>query len=600
MKNPGLIFGEHIKTEKIKKRRYDDSPRKKRSMRGSLLFILLFIACGILFTRLVSLQVVKGSYYRQLADSNRTRTTVIHAPRGVIFDRNGTPLVFNTPGYRKVEKNKTSFLNQNTALQLIAKGARNIEVDSLRKYPFKEAFAHVIGYVGQISEEGLKDPAYASYAPTDILGKTGIEREYEDMLRGKDGKELNEVDATGKVLRTLGETDPIPGKDITLTLDADLQQKAYTAMQKVQRGALIISKPDGEILSLVSMPSFDPNLFTLGSDYKASSSGYQNVTSILVDGKNQPLLNRAIGGVYPPGSTFKLVTAAAGLEDKIIDRNYQVDDTGVIKIGSFSFANWYYLENGKTDGEVNVVKAIARSNDIFFYKLAEKVGVTKLSEEAKKFGMGERLGIDLDGEESGLVPTKQWKQKTIGEDWYLGDTYHYGIGQGYLLSTPLQVNAWTQAIANGGILYRPHLLQTNTPNAMGERFLSDSTVSLIREGMIGSCNTGGVAWPFFDFKVKNANLPIDGKNFTAAQTASGSAQVSDVSDYRHVAVACKTGTAQYGDEETSPHAWITLYAPAYNPEIVVTVLSEESGQGSNVAGPIAKEVVTAYFEGKKE
>ena len=292
-----------------------------------------------------------------------------------------------------------------------------------------------------------------------------------------------------------------------------------------------------------------------------------------MDSDNQPLLNRAIGGTYPPGSTFKLIVAAAGLEDKVIDSNFTIQDTGILSLGSFSFSNWYFTQYGRTDGEVNIVKAIQRSNDIFFYKLAGLVGVDKLSQFAEKFGLGKKLGIDLTGEQSGIVPTEEWKKQTVGENWYLGDTYHYGIGQGYLLTTPLQVNYWTQIIANGGIGYGPHLLKTHlSPSGENsklktQKFLSNETVSLIKEGMIKACSPGGVAWPLFGFKVKDKEIKI----------------------------ACKTGTAQHGGEDTMPHAWITLFAPADNPEIIITVLSESSGEGSNVTAPIAKKILEEWF-----
>jgi penicillin-binding protein 2 len=239
------------------------------------------------------------------------------------------------------------------------------------------------------------------------------------------------------------------------------------------------------------------------------------------------------------------------------------------------------------------VKAIKRSNDIFFYKVGNLLGVDKLSAFATKFGLGKRLGIDLQGEAGGLVPTKEWKQKTFGEDWYLGDDYHYGIGQGFLLTTPLQVNSWTETIANGGTVYEPHLLKNQESRVKNQDVVSDKNIGLIRQGMVEACETGGVAWPFFNFKVQNPKLQIDGKYILEAPAATMSANFKD---YRHVAVACKTGTAQHGGEDTKPHAWITVFAPAYNPQVVVTVLSEESGEGSNIAGPIAKEILEKWFE----
>ncbi len=366
----------------------------------------------------------------------------------------------------------------------------------------------------------------------------------------------------------------------------------YSAAEDIEKGAVIVSKPNGEILAMVSKPSYDPNLFTLDSTYHvAPDSAYKNISSVLTDGQGQPLLNRVIGGVYPPGSTFKLVVAAAGLEDKIIDSRYSVTDTGVLKVGEFSFANWYYTEyGGKESGDVNVVRALARSNDIFFYKLAELLNVDRLSAMAKKFGLGNVSGIDLPGEAKGTVPTREWKKANIGDSWYLGDTYHFGIGQGFLLTTPLQVNMWTAAIANSGVLAEPYLIKdsANARATVGrQKLLSEKTIELIRQGMVESCSTGGVAWPLFEFKVQNSKLKVDGKNFM--KVASSSA------DTRQVSIACKTGTAQHGGEKTLPHAWITLFAPAYDPQVVVTVLSESSGEGSNKAAPVAKRILEAYF-----
>ena len=257
-------------------------------------------------------------------------------------------------------------------------------------------------------------------------------------------------------------------------------------------------------------------------------------------------------------------------------------------IGQFSFANWFYLQYGKKEpGELDVRRALARSNDIFFYQLSQKVTEKRISDMARKVGSGNKLGIDLSGELPGTVPSDEWKRRVIGEQWYLGDTYHYGIGQGYLLSTPLQVNAWTQVVANGGNLYRPRLLLDAPSQKIRSGIMSEKTISLIREGMIQSCTPEGVAFPLYDFKVKNPKLQIDGKNIT--KVASGSA------DMRHVTVACKTGTAQHGGEETLPHAWITLFAPAFNPEVVVTVLVEEKGEGSAEAAPIARKVLEEWF-----
>ncbi len=597
----GAAFSDYIYTEKpslLKSKRNYDSDEPVR-IRALLLPIILIISLVILFIRLFYLQVVNGQEYRLLSDTNRTRTTTIYAPRGIIFDTNGKPLVFNTPGFRKFVNNKAELLDANTGIELLAQGDKQVQIDSLRQYPFRDSLAHVLGYIGQISTNELSLPQYASYSVGDEVGKMGIEQQYEQLLRGTNGQKLVEVNAEGKPVRTLGQTDPIPGRNITITIDSDLQQTTYDAMQAIPKGAAIVSRPNGEILSLVSKPSFDPNLFTLGTHYiPASSSAYQSVSNVLLDSQNQPLLDRAISGQYPPGSTFKLLVAAAGLEDKKIDANYTVDDTGILKVGDFSFTNWYYTQYGKTEGTINVIRAITRSNDIFFYKLGNLLGVDAISQEAAKFGVGKKLGIDLAGEQAGLLPTKEWKEKTIHEPWYLGDDYHYGIGQGYLLTTPLQVNAWTQAIANSGTLYQPHLLKTSKPVIENSNFLDPTNVDIIRQGMIGVCQPGGVAYPFFNFKVKNPSLVIDGKNFIQTAEATQSAN-PDSKNYRSVTIACKTGTAQQGGDSSLAHAWITIYAPAYNPQIVVTVLAESSGEGSDVAAPVAKKILESYFTNLK-
>ncbi len=568
MVKTGPAFFDYISSGKSKVRRSFDF--KGNPMRDLFLLISLIFVIGVLVIKLIQLQILEGSNFFDLSNNNRIRTVIVHAPRGAILDRNGKPLVFNIPGFRKNPQafgGKTILIGKNDAISLLAAG-ESLEYDSLRQYPYKEVFSHVLGYIGQISEEELKNPKFAALRGGDLIGKMGIEASFEKILRGKSGKQLVEVTASLKTVRKLGQTDPVLGQDITLTLDLELQKAAFEAMKNVKKGAVIVSTQKGEILVLISKPSFDPNLFTLPTTYQeAAASSYLTLSDVLEDSNNQPLLNRAISGVYPPGSTFKLVVAAAGLENKIIDESFTVEDVGSFSIGPFSFSNWYFTQYGKTEGDVDIVKGIKRSNDIFFYKLAEKVGVDKIGKTAFEFGLGKRLGIDLANEEEGIVPTPLWKKEVIGEPWYLGDTYHYGIGQGYVLTTPLQINAWTQVIANGGTLYQPRLVLNEKLKIKNEKFLSDKTISLIRQGMIESCSTGGVAWPLFEFKIKN----------------------------KPISVACKTGTAQHGGAEDIPHAWITLFAPAYDPQIVVTVLAESSGEGSNIAAPIAKKILEDWF-----
>jgi penicillin-binding protein 2 len=368
---------------------------------------------------------------------------------------------------------------------------------------------------------------------------------------------------------------------------------AYRAMEEVERGALIVSDPKtGEILALVSKPSFDANLFTLGADYdssKQSASESAQTIETLFEDANQPLFNRVIGGTYPPGSTFKIITAAAGLETGEIDGETEFEDIGVIRIGAFSFPNWYFLQYGKTEGFVDIVKGLKRSNDIFFYKAAELVGLERLGQMARHFGLGEPLGINMEGEASGLFPSDEWKRQAIGEQWFLGDTYHLGIGQGYLLTTPLQVNFWTDVIANNGTLCEPTIVKSEKCKVKSEKFLSEETLRLIKEGMREACADGGTGWPLFKFKIQNARLKVDEKNFFTPEDANPD------DGWVHIPVACKTGTAEFGDPKDRTHAWFTAYAPMNDPELVVTVLVEAGGEGSNVAAPIAKKVFEEWF-----
>jgi penicillin-binding protein 2 len=314
---------------------------------------------------------------------------------------------------------------------------------------------------------------------TDFNGKSGLEKQYESILHGQNGKKLYEVDAQGKEVRFLGQQDPIPGQNITTTLDASIQLSVAKAMKDIKKGAVIVSDPNtGGILALYSKPSFDPNLFTQDSHY-IPSGDYKNVGQILTDYANQPLLDRSIAGVYPPGSTYKLITATAGLQTGAITATTQIEDTGEITAGGTTFGNWYYQSYGKKEGFIDVVAAIKRSNDIFFYKTAQQTGIKKLDAWSRTFGLGKTLGIDLPGEASGTVPSPSWKEKEIGDQWYLGDTYNTGIGQGYLLTTPLQVNMWTVPFANGGILYKPHLIDEK-PQIVKRNFIKSENIKLVR------------------------------------------------------------------------------------------------------------------------
>jgi len=485
--------------------------------RSIIYYGLLLVVLGLLVGRLGFLQLVEGDYYRVLADENRVQLIKLGADRGVIYDRFGEVLVRNSP--------------------------------EGREYVYDKAMAHVIGYVGEVSEEELE-----SYSMGDIIGKMGIEQEYDQVLRGQAGGILVEKDTDGQVVREIGRRESIAGQSLQLTIDAGLQRRADEVMAG-RKGAVVASDPhSGEILALVSSPSFDPGK-----------------VERYLDNKDLPMFNRTISGEYPPGSVFKIVTATAALEEGKVDEQTEIEDTGEIKVGIWRFGNWYYDQYGQKDGVLKIVRAIARSNDIFFYKLGEWLGIELLSDWAKYFGLAIQSGIDIPGEAFGLMPTPDWKEEYKGEDWYLGDTYITAIGQGNILMTPLQVNRMAGVIASNGKLCQPLVVAHETEDGKQgncqQLDISDKTLASIKEGMKQVCETGGTAWPFFEFKVKGNRIYVVGK----------------------------TGTAEFGDVEERTHAWFTGFAPAEEPEIVITVLLEAAGEGSYQAAPVAKELLSYWF-----
>lgn len=513
-----------------------------------LAVILIFL---ILLARLFQLTIVKGAYYRFLAENNRIKEVKVEAIRGKIIDRKGIVLSYSKTWNEKI----------------------------LRVYPDGEIYAHILGYRQIASKEDLKNDLCESLLEiNDKVGKMGVEKIFDCQLRGKKGKKLVETNAFGASLKNLSYIPPTEGKTIQLSIDAEIQKRT-AELFKEKRGTAIATKPQtGEILILYSSPSFNPQAFE-DNDQQAIDYYFNN--------KNKPLFNRGTKGVYPPGSVIKPIIGAAALEEKIIDENFQVEDTGIIKAGSLTFGNWYFLQYGKTDGLVNITKAIKRSNDIFFYKLGEKIGEEKIKNWLDKFGFGKKTEIGLD-EEEGLIPSVFWKKEFLKENWYLGDTYNLSIGQGYLLTTPVQINQAIAVFANGGYWCRPQLtkqnldLNKNISLTWCQKLpLSQKTLEIIREGMRQTCVPGGTGWPLFNFKVKSQKIKIGNKEGFKEE---------------EIQTACKTGTAESQDNDKTPHAWFTVFAPFEEPEIVLTVLIEHGGQGSDVAAPIAKEILKAYFE----
>lgn len=586
-KSIGHAFSDHVFEERLKKRRGFSLSSSQTSLRIVPLIVLVIIF-GILATRLFTLQVVRASYYSRLSDENRIRTELIPAPRGIIFDRNNEALVRNTPAFTILEGKKLVFLTKDEALKKIA-NKEPVIATVKREYLLKDGAAHVLGYIGQISGNESLLPEFKDYGLADFTGRMGLEEQYERLLHGENGRQLYEVNAKGERIRLLGQDEPRPGTNIYTTLDTKIQQSAADAMKDIERGAVVISDPrNGEILGLFSKPSFDPNLFTREKTY-APSGTYKTKEAILTDNTNFPLINRVIAGTYPPGSTFKIVTSLAALSAHAIVEDTEFEDTGILSIGGSNFGTWNYLETGRKEGFMDVRRALVRSNDIFFYNAAMKTGIDTLAKWAKDLGLGKKTGIDLPGEVNGVVPGPAWKEEEIGEQWYLGDTINMSIGQGFLLTTPIQVNLYTQLIANEGVLYRPHLLK-NEAKVEKKDFIIPENIQIVKDGMKGACERGGTGYPFFDFKVKNSHLKPDGLDYV--QNASAGAGIVNV------AVGCKTGTSEAHGYEALSHAWFTIFAPFYNPEIAITVLAENSGQGSDIAAPVAKEILTKYFERK--
>lgn len=534
--------------------------------------ILVFFAAAFFLFGLFNLSILKGEENRRLSDENRIRLVDIEQERGAILDRNGKVMAESQRSLFLKSGPKFTKITQKQAEDLAAEGlaSENFEgelgqivSEVERIYPQATASAHLIGYVSGPQEEDVKDGQVIS--PTEKIGRLGIEEYYDDFLRGKLGKKLVEVDSKERKVTILGTEQPEVGATLHLTIDSSLQKIAFDALRrgiesaKVKKGAVVIANPqNGEILSLASYPSFDPD-----NIQKAE------------DDENQPFFNRAIAGVYPPGSVFKITTALAGLETGQITKDTEIEDVGEFEIAGTKFANWYFLTYGKKDGLLKIDRAIARSNDVFFFRVAERVGLDAIRKMAKKLGFGQKTGVDMPGEAYGLLPDEVWKQSTLADQWYLGDTLHLAIGQGFMLASPVQVNLATSYMAAGKI-YKPHLVSKieNLPNAakpveispkfLAENLASEENFNLVREGMKKACETGGTGFPFFGAPYK---------------------------------VGCKTGTAEKA--LGNPHAWFTAFAPFDNPEIAITVIIEDGGEGSAVAAPVAREVLDWMYQNKK-
>jgi penicillin-binding protein 2 len=443
-----------------------------------------------------------------------------------------------------------------------------------REYTEGNIFAHILGFMGKVSQADLeKNPKYML---TEYIGKDGLEKQYETLLRGEHGAKREEVDSGGRVKNILGTIPAKPGVNLKLNIDAGLQKKLYESLQKqldnakVTKGAAVAIDPrTGGVLALVSIPSFDNTSLTQGMTGKEVENLFTN--------KDQPLLDRAIQGEYPPGSTFKLAVAIAGLEEKIITPDTTVNSTGGIHVGAWFFPDWKAGGHGTT----SLFKAIAESVNTYFYMVGGGIdgkgglGIEKMSAWAKKLGFGSATGIDIPGEANGFLPSPDWKLKTKKEPWYIGDTYHAAIGQGDVLITPIQLASLTASIANGGKIYEPHLLKE----------LSNNDGSLLEE--IKPKEQGKI----------DASIADLMRQAMRETVLSGSGRaLADMP----IAVAGKTGTAQTTSGLDNTHAWFTAFAPYNNPEIALTVLLEKGGGGDIFAVPVVKDVLSWYFGGRPD
>jgi penicillin-binding protein 2 len=591
-------------------------------------FVLVLLA--ILLGRFIYLQGVRHSYYQTLSESNRIAVIPIVPNRGLIVDRNGVVLARNYSGYTlEINPNKTANIeatinNLATLIEITSKDRRlfkkqlaeshnfetlvirshlsdvevarfaaqqyrfpgvEIKARLFRDYPFGEQTSHMIGYIGRINDDDESlleaNDQLANYRGSDYIGKTGLEQSYESDLHGTTGIEQVEVDANGRAVRVLSRTDPIPGNTLVLSIDIKLQEIAEKAFGKY-RGALVAIDPNnGEVLAFVSKPGYDPNLFIDGIDPQSWDE--------LNNSPDVPLTNRAIRGQYPSGSTIKPFMALAGLYYHIRTPEQTINDTGVYYLpgSSRQYRDW----KAGGHGIVNMFKAIQMSCDTYFYGLATDMGIDDIDNYLSRFGFGQKTGIDLEGEASGLLPSREWKMKRYNQIWYPGDTVSIGIGQGYSLVTPMQLAFATATLANNGVAYQPHLVKkVESPNssenrAIGKGPLYDLNIDpkaldLVRRAMIAVTQPGGTA------VYANMGTPYQ----IAAKT--GTAQV----------IAMKQGekyVAKDVSERNRDHAWYIAYAPADKPKIALAVLVENGGHGGDTAAPIARKAFDYYLLGKE-
>ena len=590
----------------------------------------VLFAFFVLLVRFFYVQVIQHEYYHTLAEQNRIFIVPVVPNRGLILDRNGVVLAHNFAAYtleitpslvndleqtitdlstlvEVTPKDRKRFqklleeghdlasipirtrLNDAEVARIAVNNYRfpGVEINArlFRHYPHGEIASHVVGYIGRISDTDVDDlrnqGTAANYSASDYIGKVGLEQRYEKQLRGVTGYEHVETDANGKSVRTLRSILPVSGNNLTLALDARLQQVAEQAFGE-HRGSLVAIEPStGGVLALVSKPGFDPNLFVEGIDP-------QNWDA-LNNSPDHPLNNRALQGMYPPGSTFKPFMALAGLELGKRKPGFTISDPGYFVLGG---GGGHVYRDWKAGGHglVDLHKAIVQSCDTYFYGLAQELGIDAIHQFIGQFGFGQKTGIDIEGEVAGLLPSQEWKQRRFQQKWFVGDTISVGIGQGYNLSTPLQLAFATAILANDGRVFRPHVVkqiqdsQTDAmtiiePQPRAEIPLSTENVRRVRDAMIDVTRPGGTA----------AWAGMNAKYLFAGKT--GTAQVIGLKGQKY--------DESKINERHRDHALFIAYAPADDPKIALAILVENGGHGSSTAAPIARQVLDYYLLGKE-
>lgn len=590
---------------------------RNRITRLHTLLVVCLVLFAVLLGRMVYLQLWRGDYYAKQSDGNRLRQSRILAPRGIIYDSEGKELVNNLPGYAVVLQKQSSYkpetlqrlsnllqmpveeinakikasenfyepimLKNNLDQQMVTKIEEQrrympevmLSVQPIRNYPYHELAVHALGYVGEVSSYEIEQGLFKNISQGSLVGKGGLEKTYDKYLRGEDGAFMEEVDVAGNVVKHYDSVQPIPGKNLKLTIDYELQKEleaftdkhlAFLRSSGIAPGAraaavVAIDPRNGAVRAMVSRPGYDPNWFVHGISSK-------NWNSINND-PNYPMNNKVITGEYPPGSTFKIVTGSAAFELKKVGLNELIFDGGfhpmVPTMGN---------AGGEVLGWLTFIKALAMSDNVYFYELGYRVGIDNIEKYAHIFGFGERTGIDLEGESKGLVASKKVKRKIWDEDWRLGDTFNAAIGQGFNLTTPIQLSVMLSIVANGGTKYQPYLVESiiNSDGSLFEKpkraegkhiDVSQQTIDYIRMGMSATTQEGGTASYF-------AGLPKP--------------------------IAGKTGTAE--NSHGRDHGLFVAYGPVDDPELVVVCIVEQGGFGSIAAGPIVYKAFEEFFQEK--